>query len=283
MKNRGRFRYPGFIGIGPPRTATSWMHRVLEGHVGLPRRIKETHFFSTNYSQGFDWYLKHFRGYPPSLAVGEIDPNNFDFRETPARINQHLPDCKVICSLRNPVQRTYSHYRMLQSLGFVGRQSFERTLESYLGPNMIGSGCYALHLKRWFEALGRDRVLVTFYDDVEANPQKVIDNITDFIHAPRIDLAQSAVGMIRINPRERSALHPHLAARVRRLRDALKRQQMYRTIALLDVLVFRYCFGGGEIFPELDPQTARALRDHFRPDIEALEILVERDLSPWKK
>ncbi len=41
--------------------------------------------------------------------------------------------------------------------------------------------------------------------------------------------------------------------------------------------------GRGEAFPDINPQTARALRDYFRPDIEALERLVQRDLSVWKK
>jgi hypothetical protein len=286
IKNPDQIRRPSFVGIGPIRTATSWLHAVLEGHVALPRRTKETHFFSRHYSQGIDWYLKHFRGYSANLVVGEIDPTCFDFPEAPARINQQLPGCKVICSLRDPVQRTYSHYRHLQTLGYTGQASFEQTIESHLGwvfqpDNTIGSSYYAFHLKRWLEMFGRDRVLVTFYDDMEAHPQQFIDNITEFIGAPRIDLLQSAVAAKRINSRERSALHPGMAARVRRLRDELERRRMYRTTARLGFF-FRYCFGRGKIFPSIDPRTARTLREHFRPEIEELEQLVRRELSSWK-
>ena len=284
-RNLDRFRYPSFIGIGPPRTATTWMHQVLEGRVALPRRTKETDFFSTNYSLGLDWYLKHFRRYRADLVVGEIAPTYFDFREAPVRIDRHLPLCKVICSLRDPVQRTYSHYRLLRSEGWIVRQSFEQAIESHrkwrLGAgNIIGSSYYATHLKRWFEVLGRERVLVIFHQDMEADPQRYIDDVTRFIGIPRIYLGHS-IGGTKINSLERAPLHPHLAARARRLRDLLERRRMYRTIATLGFF-FRYCFGRGEVFPGVDPRTERELRDIFRPDIETLEELVQRDLSSWK-
>ncbi len=117
---------------------------------------------------------------------------------------------------------------------------------------------------------------------MQADPQQFIDDVTEFIGASRIDLAQSRVAASRINPRERSARDPVLAARVRRLREALERRRMYRTITRLGFL-FRYCFGRGEPFSGIQPETERTLRDYFRPDIEALEKLAERDLSPWKK
>src|SRR5271170_2523129 len=96
-------RFPSFIGIGPGRTATTWLHTALEGHAGLPRRIKETDFFSNNYELGLDWYLYHFRGYPSTMVLGEITPTYFDYPEAAARIAGNLPGCKIVCSLRDPV------------------------------------------------------------------------------------------------------------------------------------------------------------------------------------
>jgi Sulfotransferase domain len=286
MTNRDRARYPSFIGIGPPRTATDWIHRVLEDHVRLPRHVKETDFFSTNYSKGTRWYLSHFARYPADLVAGEINPNYFDHSEASTRIMQNLPVCKVICSLRNPVERTHSHYRMFQTIGYVGRQSFEQAIQSHLGwqfgpGNMIGSSYYAFHLRRWLGMFGREQVLITFYEDLRADPQRFIDSVTQFIGAPGIDLKKSAVGTMQLNRRARSARNPELAARSLRLQKSLVRRRMYRTRAILGPLL-RCCFGRGDPFPEISPQTARMLRDYFRPDIEALEELVQRDLSSWK-
>ena len=46
----------------------------------------------------------------------------------------------------------------------------------------------------------------------------------------------------------------------------------HRAIDVLDKAgVWRYCFGGGEEFQSMDPQVEARLREHFRPEVEALE------------
>jgi hypothetical protein len=280
-------RLPDFIVVGAGRTGTTWVHEVLSPHVGLPRGTKETNFFSTNYALGLDWYRAHFRGYPQSLVLGEISPTYFDFVEAPARIARDIPGCRIICSLRDPVQRLYSHYRLLRTEGWITRQTFEQAVEHHSkwqsrDGNIVGTNRYAFHLRRWFEALGKDRVLVSFHDDLEKDPQGYIDQLTSFIGIRRIDLSRSRLGWRRINLIERAPRHPHLAARARRLRGALERRRMYRTIEVLAPF-FRYCAGGGDEFPPLDPEAEQVLRARFTPEVEALEQLLERDLSSWKK
>jgi hypothetical protein len=147
--------------------------------------------------------------------------------------------------------------------------------------NLLGANRYAYHLKRWFQDLGRENVLVTFLDDLENDAQQYLDQITDFIGVPRIALAPNGMADEHINLRERAPLHPHLAARARRLRDAMERKHLYRTINLLGPW-FRYCSGRGEVFPRLDKETDHLLRERFRPEVEELEQLLHRDLSRWK-
>ncbi|MGH7842868.1 MAG: sulfotransferase domain-containing protein [Candidatus Binataceae bacterium] len=279
-------RLPSFIGVGPARTGTTWVHSVLEGYVGLPRRTKETDFFSTNYGLGLDWYRTHFCGYPAEMVVGEITPTYFDHPEAPARIAELIPECKTFVSLRDPVQRLYSHYRLLRVEGWIGRLTFEEALQRHdrwaeRAGNMIGVNRYALHLNRWFQALGKPQVLVTFYDDLERDPQGYIDQLAAFIGVGRIELAQSPIGTKPVNLIERAPKHPHLAARARRLRDTLERQSRYRLIRFLRPL-FRYYSGGGEPFQPLDPHTDSALRQRFRSEVEAVEQLSGRDLKHWK-
>jgi len=279
-------RLPTFIGIGPGRTATTWLHAALQAHTGLPHLTKETDFFSNNYSLGFDWYLYHFRGYPSSIILGEITPTYFDYEEASARIAQHLPGCKIICSLRDPVARTYSHYRLLRSQGWISRQTFPEALEHHIkweerSGNLLGTSRYAFHLKRWFRDLGRENVLVTFVEDLKQNSQQYLDQITDFIGGPRVALERIVIADEAINQLVRAPLHPHLAARARRLRDALERRHLYRTIKFLQPF-FRHCFGRGEFFPPLDAQTEQMLRERFRPDVQSLENLLQRDLSQWE-
>ena len=44
----------------------------------------------------------------------------------------------------------------------------------------------------------------------------------------------------------------------------------------------RWFLGGGARFAELPPEVVLRLYEHFRPEVEELEELLERDLSAWK-
>src|SRR5580704_8422377 len=105
-------RLPDFFAVGPQRTGTTWLHEVMKPHLGLPRGIKETDFFLKNYSRGMRWYLECFEGYPPGLHLGEVDPNYFGEDIARERIAKDVPNAKIVVTLRDPVDRAYSSYRV---------------------------------------------------------------------------------------------------------------------------------------------------------------------------
>src|SRR6266853_4563132 len=93
IRNQTVGRLPDFIGVGPPRTATTWLHEVLSGHVGLPQDVKETDFFVHKYDNGLEWYAAHFRTCPPGRPIGEFSTNYFIGTQTRERIATHIPVC----------------------------------------------------------------------------------------------------------------------------------------------------------------------------------------------
>src|SRR5882757_5559749 len=147
-------RLPEFIGVGPQRTGTTWMHQVLAGHVGLPS-IKETDYYSKHYERGLDWYLEFFEKCRVNLPIGEINPNYFAIPEACNRIAALVPECKIICSLREPVERAYSSYRIMRRDAWT-RVGFEETVAR--NPVIRESSRYAHYLKNWWDRLGRERV-----------------------------------------------------------------------------------------------------------------------------
>ena len=59
--------------------------------------------------------------------------------------------------------------------------------------------------------------------------------------------------------------------------------QAHRTIdALGRAGLWRLCAYSGEEFAPLSPALEAQTRQHFLPEVEALEELLERDLSAWK-
>lgn len=280
MKGQASSRLPDFIAVGPQRTGTTWLDQVLRGHVGLPKGAKETDFFVKHYGKGLKWYSEYFRDCPAGLPLGEIDPNYFGSETARDRIARDIPDCKIICSFRDPVDRAYSSYRTMRRDAWT-RVGLEETIAN--SAIIKESSRYAFHLSRWQSRFGRERVMVCLYDDLEADPQKYLDAVCDFIGVPRVPLGSTTVGARRVNTVTHAPRSRRTAQNARNARDWMREHRWHRTLAVLErVGVWRFCFGRGEEFPPLDPQVEARLREFFLPEIEAFEKLIGRDLSAWK-
>ena len=63
----------------------------------------------------------------------------------------------------------------------------------------------------------------------------------------------------------------------------LEDKQAYGTSNFLEQAgAWRLVFGGGPKFPPLDPAIEARLHEVMRPEIDALEQMIGRDLSAWK-
>jgi hypothetical protein len=278
-------RLPDFIAVGPPRTATTWLEWILKGRVGLPAGIKETDFFGNNYGLGVEWYKIHFSQCDPALPQGEICPVYFDSADVRERIVRHIPRARIIVTLRDPVERVYSHYRLLRHEGWLGPIPLEDALAKDLkwnGPgNLHGSNRYAAHLREWQRIFGAENVLVLLHEDLLADPQAYLDKVCKFIGIEKFKLEKSQARR-RVNTVERAPRSPRLAKRARKIRGRLIQWRWYGVFNACQPL-WNFCAGGGELFGPIDSDLAARIRAELRPEIETLEILLQRDLSNWKQ
>jgi len=272
-------RLPDFIGVGPGRTGTTWLHEVLKGRVNLPTGIKETDFFTTNYNKGIEWYAHHFRDADRTRPVGEVNPY-FGFPETAERIAIHIPRCKIICTFRNPVERIYSAYKLWRHYTLTNDP-----LEVFLVkvPQIIEVTRYATHLPDYRARFGNDRVLVMLNDDLRADAQAYLDRVCDFIGIARYPVPASAGEGELINSINDLPRFPRIARRARKFMYWLEENQAYGTSNFLERAgAWKKVFGGGSKFLPLDPSIEARLGELMRPEIDALEQMIGRDLSAWK-
>jgi hypothetical protein len=276
-------RLPDFIHVGPPRTGTTWLHEVLTGHVGLPRGIKETHFFDDRFDQGVTWYARHFRDYPADFPIGEIAPTYFSNSLAIDRIRKLIPQCKVICTFREPAERLYSLYRMYRKEGHQIPDSFYGFWQLIVAGG--SSPCsYAGQLRQWQRAFGEPNVLTLFYDDLNSDPQGYLDRVCDFVGIARVPLKHSPVGESKVystwsearpNPYSRSIIRAvdwfarHHGAPLVRLGKNTRVRRMIRRLAVTD-------------FEDASQSSFEQLKQILLPEVEALEQLTGRDLSGWK-
>lgn len=280
MNKAGAKRLPDFIVVGPPRTATTWLDKALREHVGLPARTKETLFFARNYSRGLAWYAEHFRHCTSEEVVGEICAAYFENPLARQRIHAHMPECKIVCTLRDPVERLYSYYKLMRHNGRTAL-GFEEAVSHH--EKMLASSRYASLLREWRGLFGEGNVLVALNDDLTADPQNYLDRITRFIGIPRIILPQSMIERKRENTIETAPRSVWLARGARGLRSWLGSHRLYRARKFLDRKgVWRFCCEGGERYPPLDNAVRSRLQQLLMPEIEGLEQLLDRDLSSWK-
>ena len=249
------------------------------GHVDLPRDIKETKFFERYHSRGIEWYAGLFRHCRGDKPIAEICPYLAGPR-APEWIAEIIPDCKFIVTLRDPVDRMYSHYKMMRGYAFT-RLPVEEALQRdrYLAQGSL----YAANLERWFAVFPRERFLITLYDDLRKRPQAYLDSVCDLQGIAR-DLdrgafrPQGSYQFLRSRPaqfqdRAERAPSPH--------RDA--RAGWNRTANFLARMgVWAWSAGGGEKFPPLSPAQDANFRELYRPEVEALERMLGFDLSAWK-
>jgi hypothetical protein len=273
-------RLPDFIGVGPGRTGTTWLHEVLNGRVNLPAGIKETDFFTTNYYKGIDWYAHHFRLADNRRPVGEINPY-FGFPEAAERIAAQIPRCKIICTFRHPVERIYSEYKLWRHY-----TQTKFPIDEFLVkvPQVIEVTRYAKHLPDWRARFGDDRVLVCLNDDLRSDPQAYLDRVCDFIGIEKYPVPAAAAAGEKINSINDLPRFPRFARKMRHFNYWLEEKQFYATMNFLERAGFwKFSFGGGAQFGPLDSATEAHLHDLMRPEIDALERLIGRDLSMWKE
>lgn len=267
------------VGVGPQKTGSTWLDRVLRAHPALcsPRDVKETFFLDRRYGRGWGWYWSCFPDDCPGERFVEVGPTYFHREEVPARVRANNPECRIVVTLRDPAERTFSlyvhHRRKGRRIG-----SLKEALESV--PALREGSRYSVHLPRWFKAFGRKRVHVLLLDDVAERPDAVLDELWPFLGVDRIKAPDQA--------RERvyGASYPRwpgLAGLATRVAGKLREVGAHRWVEVVKRLGGRLVYTGGEDrMPSLTPSVRGDLVRLFSKDIDYVERLLDRDLSSWR-
>ena len=271
---------PSFFIIGPPRTGTSWIHQVLRQRAILPKLTKETRFFDTHFNRGLNWYRAHFPRPVDNLHIGEVAPTYFASPEARQRIKQLVPNAKIVCIFRDPVDRVLSLYRVKRAYGMIP-WTFEQAILQ--DPELTESSRYATYLKAWQQDFGAEHVLATIYDDLRDQPQSFVNMLADFLEIPRFSLSRSEMKSVHASE---SMTHPRSYYRTRSatmVADWLKARRFGHFVsAVKKSPISKFFLGGGLAFSGISREVSITLQELFQEEVEELESMVQRDLSAWK-
>lgn len=276
---------PNGLGIGPMRTGSSWLHEYLasRGDVCLPKGVKETFYFAEKNGMGEAWYENHFHHYDPvrHLRIIEICPTLFDNYAAIGRVSRTLHEPTLMVTLRNPVDRTWSHYMHWRQHGRT-TQDFDTAVRE--SPEIVTHGLYARHLNRWLDEFGRGAVRITLYDDLKERPVEYARQVDEVFGLP----ASSARGVPgrKINSAA-LPVNPLIAKMTSRTVTKLRNSGLHwivnagKRIGLADVI-----YGSSRkaaTRPVMNPGTHDYLVEQFSDDVDRLEKLLHIDLGVWRR
>jgi hypothetical protein len=273
---------PNFLGIGAQRSGTTWLYTLLGSHpdIYVPKQQKEIHFFDEHYIAGIDWYERFF---PLPVhaskyrAIGEVTPAYLYYPSVPERIKQHIPECRFIAILRNPVERAYSQYGLA-----VRNQNEKRSFRDYLEQtNAYARGLYSVQLKRYLQYFPAQNFLILIFEKAFNDPAPALRRIADFL----------CVDADRFSYRDASRkVHSSYQVRLvrsyaiyRRLARYLRRKDADRVVNLANAFGVRRLFGNRGMLPPMDDRIRTELHSRYQADIAVLEDLLGEDLSLWRR
>jgi hypothetical protein len=270
---------PNFLFIGPDKTGSSWLFDVLDEH---PRCFvppaKDIYFFDRHYERGLDWYLGFFADAPAdALAVGELSHDYLFSPLAAERIRRHFPEMRLLTCLRDPVERTFSHYLYLVRSGLTAAP-FEEALERF--PELVDHSRYARHLEAWFARFDSRQIAVLWFDELVRDPAAFARDVFRFLEVPVVPLESIGRRTLPAS-RARSVALARLAkggANAARMLGLANLVGVTKRSRLMRLLYRPY---GDAERPVPGADTVRRLRRAFAPELRRLEELLGRRVERW--
>ena len=278
-------RLPNFFLVGTSKSGTSTLHLWLSQHPDIylsPR--KELHFFCScpphlRAAGSWEEYLSLFQNAQTTI-VGEASPCYLYYRDLPQDLLQRCPAAKILISLRDPVERFWSHYLMNRT--YRDRYPDPQMLldQWETGPpaiapdDLVGVGMYGAQLERFQRAFAPSQLKVVFLEEMAANPDALVADVLSFLQVESRKLNTGQQDKVYVKGKNQLARLFLETAAIRRL-----------GVALLSPRVRRYLkyrvLGTSDSKPDVPEDLELTLRKIYRKDSLRLEGLLGRSL-PWQ-
>ena len=290
---------PNFLIIGAMKSGTTALYYYLEQHPQIYMSpVKEPNFFCFAGQEGsesksvtrIEAYRQLFKGVSEERAIGEASHCYLYEPGAVARIQQYVPEAKLVAILRNPVERAYSHFLHMVRSGTEPLTDFAQALrEEEVGAyqkrsyqDYIGRGRYYEQLKRYFDAFNSEQIRVYLYEDLDKAPIDTLQDTFRFLgvedsFVPDVSLRRNVSGYPKYKTLDECLRRPSPVKKA--LKMYLLAKLRWRLSKAFDDLKTRNLVGPRA----MEPEVRRQLVGVYREDIVKVQELIQRDLSGWLK
>jgi hypothetical protein len=205
------------------------------------------------------------------------------------RIQQYIPDARLIAILRQPADRAYSAYMHLRRDYRETEADFRQALklENYRIANHWGfmwhftsMGFYYPQLRRFYDTFDRNQLRTYLHEDFVDHPNRVIQDIFEFLEVnssfvPDMSFRPNVSGVHKSQLTKR--LYQYLFDRPNPIRGVARRLISDEQRVQFTTKARNYNLSRQTLPAELRNE----LTSLFHDDILKLQELIDKDLSHW--
>ena len=278
------------------KSGTSSLHQYLNTHpsVFMTTDPKEPSYFLTREQlldvlpgvekRGF-WrseqnYLALFDPSEDQPVVGEASANYARLPRVPGvveRIAAFNPEARIVLIMRDPVERTISHYWYMVRF-FEEKRSLDQAVRE--DPDYVDTSHYSMQLEPYLNQFGSDNVKVLTTESLSAQPRETMSDLFAWLGV--------ASEFVPPNLDERVNEAPDTIAQVRKhsFFHRVRHSRLWESVGPLVPPAFRRAARSlaerQVVRKTVDTAPTKAyLRNVHRPQVDALERLLNRDFPEW--
>jgi len=285
-------RWPNFFIAGAPKAGTSSLCAYLQAVPGIyMSKIKEPNYFSrvivpdahpVRPVRDEREYLQLFAEAGDARIVGEASPTYLADPEAPRLIRNAVPHAKVLVSLRDPVERAYSHYLMMLNNG-TARGTFLDEIKRglALGGNRslallrADVGLYSAQVERFRSGFQDSQFKILVFEEFSVDVAGSLQQVLEFlgVEPPSNALAGPTY-------REYSVVRGPLVRYLFGNRTIARASELLISPSMRKAIRDRFLVKKAAKPPM--PQDAREfLVQYYADDVQSLARLLGRNL-PWR-
>jgi len=283
--------WPNFFIVGTPKAGTTSLNEHLRKIPGIyMSEKKEPHFFckkmvpdnhyTTSIRKKKD-YLALFEKVKDEKIIGEASVFYLSDPDSSNLIHQMVPHAKILISLRDPVERAFSHYLNLKNEYYL-KTGFHEQLQKelnhsidYSTPNIrLEVGLYSEDVKRFLNTFGKNQVKIIIFEEFIKNVETTLLEILNFLDV------NSKVS--HFNDKVYNPYAPPRGPISDRVLKSDKVLQISKRIIPKHVrkLLREKLLISPRVKPKIDERDREVLIDYYKSDVLNLKKILDRKL-PW--
>jgi len=282
--------WPNFFIVGAPKAGTTSLYEYLRTlpEIFMPKE-KEPSFFckgiipnsSTWVIRDKNEYLKLYEKVTDEKIIGDASTFYLSDPGASSQIFKTVPDAKILISLRNPIERAYSHYMMhstKKQLTTSFHEQLLKELNQSLDPSTLqirfDLGLYSEDVKRFLNTFGKKNVKVIVFEEFIKNVDGIVEEILKFL-----DLDSKISKFDNKAYNQYSPARGTVSERILTSKTLFKISKRIMSKSTRKSLIDKFLVGE-RVKPKMTAEDRDALMKYYKSDVINLKKILGREF-PW--